>query len=309
MHTIEVAQTKSKTEIASSFEEFTTDQFLYVLSQLLLLENGEISMDAFYTHILLHLMGIEYTPKIYEQEKRMRPEELESKYCNIYQLHELLDFIFIDELNKKLKKKVKMFAYRSVKNIFPEIGPEHKKLYGPKDAITDISFGEYLFACENFEKYSAKKDILFLNMLVACLYRPERENYEVAKTSISFDGHRREEFNKHLAEQRADSLNDMPLVNKYAIYLWFANCLKFVHEGTITVEGNTVDLSKIYGKGGKKDDLGRAGTLYRIAEEGTFGPIDNVYKTGLYDILLKLYQIKTDFEEYKRKNKIKDDSN
>lgn len=303
MHVIEVQESDARTEIPSCFEEFTSAQILFIIEQFLILEAGVISISEFKVKVLYFLMGLKYTPKSFQKEKRMLPEELENKHCNIAQLTELLDFLFLKE--QKQKKDIITFNFKSVKNLVPEIKLNDEILIGPADALTNISFAEYRYACDQYSDFSKTKNHDALNRLVACLYRKERADYETAKTSLDFDGKRREKFNKHLADEKAKQFDKLAYHIRYAIYLWFRNCTIFLHEGSVTISGNSIDLSKIYDTKGKKDELGHAGTLFRIAEEGTFGPIDKVDDTGLYDILLKLYQIKADFEEYKRKNKIK----
>lgn len=308
MHSIEIAETCTKAEIPSSWGELSNKQFDYVLKKALDVEANHITMLDFRIHIVFYFLEIKYSPISRVKDRFLTDNQLEEKYRNILELSKLVDFIFVEKLDKKTKKKSLEFDFTSVKNFIPALIIKKKIFYGPADAITNISFAEYRQACTHYLAFAENKTEDELNKLVSCLYRPERENFKNASKQVDFDGHRREKFNPHIVLQRVAIFKKVPFHQRFAIYLWFKNCLNFLNQGTITVEGNDICLEILYNKSAdsKPDGLGNAGTLFRMADEGTFGSIRETDETGLYDILLKLYQMKKDYDEFKRKNKIND---
>lgn len=310
MHTIEVFETGIKAEIPSEWGELSNSQFDYVMKKAVDLEAGHISMLDFQIHLVFYFLKLKYGPVARVKDKFLPDQILENKYSNILTLAKLIDFIFIEKLDKKTKKKSLEFDFTSVKNFIPALIIKKKIFYGPENALTNISFAEYRQACVHFSAFAENKMEDELNKLVSCLYRPERNNYKAVSKQVDYDGHRREKFNPHIVLQRAEIFKKVPFHKRFAIYLWFRNCLNFLNNGTISVEGNEINLEILYDKSNdsKPDGLGNAGTLFRMADEGTFGSIKETDETGLYDILLKLYQMKRDYDEFKRKNKINDNN-
>jgi hypothetical protein len=165
---------------------------------------------------------------------------------------------------------------------------------------------EFRAAIEYFRKYTETKEIKYLNLLVAVLYRPERDNYPGVMQDENFDGQRRVKFNRNHTERYANELKRASFYQRYAIYLWFGNCSNFLREGEIEIEGSQINLASLYNKTNNpdsKDGLGYTGLLFKLADEGTFGNIKETDNTGIYDIMLKLYQWKQEADTIKKMQK------
>lgn len=295
MNTLEIPKKNIKIEYPSSWDEHTPDQHAFIMKQVVALENNKINAFEFKLIILYHFLNAERSPFAELRERRMKPEQLEEKFGNIYLLTETLDYLFRTE--KINHKPCMVLDYTSVKNYMPTI----ESMHGPADALLDVTFGEYRAA---FDAFREKK----MDRLTAILYRPIRKDYNEVSASPEYNGQKREKFNVHLVDEREKEMSQLPLFMKYAIYLFFRNCDMYIKTGQIEVHGNMINLGVIFNQksgGSSAGGLGLTGTLYRLADAGTFGSIKETDETALYDILLKLYQYKIDMDEFDRKNKKK----
>ena len=159
MNTVECYETGAMTQVPGSFDELSPGQFDFIMENALLLESNRISQSDFNVKVLYNLMGLEYTALICQKEKRMTKEDLENKHCNIAQLcDQLLGFIFENKRNKTGAKKLKKFAFKSIKNPIPKINLNDVALFGPEDALTNITFAEYRYACDQYRTFSKSKN-------------------------------------------------------------------------------------------------------------------------------------------------------
>jgi len=306
MHTLDIPEKDVHIEYPSCWEEMTTEQFDFVMQQIIKLEDRKLSIEEFKLLILYNFLGIKLSPFALRKSDRMTEEELEEKYQNTWQLTETLNYFFI------LDEKEGAFFYRlnydSVKNFLPVLHINGNMFYGPAHGLTDCSFAEYRHAFDAYRNFSVKHEPNELNKLVAILYRPEREHYQDVKLSVDYDGQQREKYNYHLVADRAGIINELPYYQKYAIYLFFRNCDLFFRTKEIEVSGQQVCFKVLFKEGEEKgESLGLNSLLFSMADAGTFGNIKETDEANLYDIFLKLYDAKLKYEEFKRKNKIKDD--
>ena len=302
MNVIEIPERKIVKEYPECFEELIEKQFDFVMQQVVKLMDGKIDIDMFKVLVLYHFLDLEYTALIKKMEKFRKNEDLQTRNYNVWRMCQTLNWFFVD---KEIEDKIhQVFAFDSVRNFIPKLHARGEWYYGPADALMNISMGEFRAAVDYFGKYAETKEVQYLNLLVAVLYRPERDNYPGVMQDENFDGQRRVKFNRNHTERYANELKHSPFYQRYAIYLWFGNCNNFLREGEIELEGNKINLADLYKKQSNnqdsKDELGYTGLLFRLADEGTFGDIDKTDATGIYDIMLKLYQWKQDSDALKK---------
>lgn len=306
MHSIDIPEKNIHVDYPSQWEELTGEQYDYVMQQVIKLEDRKLTIEEFKLLVLYHFLGINLTPFALKKENRLTPDQLEQKYQNVWQMTQTLDYFFV--LEEKEGKMLYRLNYDSVKNFIPFIDIEGHVFYGPGHGLTDCSFAEYRNAFDAYRNYTVKKEIAELNKLVAILYRPERINYQDIQNSVEFDGQRREKFNYHLVEYRAVIIDGLPYFKKYAIYLFFRNCDLFFRTEEIEVSGKKICFKALFEEGEDKgESLGLNSLLFSMADAGTFGNIKETDEANVYDIFLKLYDAKLKYDEFKRKNKIKDD--
>jgi len=300
MHTIDIPEKNITTEIPSCWDELTRDQLLYSIELAIMLEKKQITILDYKIRMLYYFLDIKRTGVQDYKDNKLTDNEKETKYSNIYLLTDLLDYFFREE--KHGKKYIMVWTYDSINNHFPVLD----KYYGPDDALINISFAEFRTAMSFYAKFNQDKKEDHLNSLVAVLYRPEIPGYESEKLNDDFDGQRRVKFNIHQVERRAAEISKISYTKRYAVYLFFRNCVQHIMNNDIVVDNNKICFGVLFRSNEAETEspgLGLTGTLYKLADAGTFGSIRETDEAGLYDVLLKLYQWKLEYDEFKRKNK------
>ena len=174
--------------------------------------------------------------------------------------------------------------------------PVYNGLYGPADHGADLTFGEYRNAIQMMNAYTIEHDGKYLQYLAGMLYRPKLHGL-------------REEFNSDYMYRYIKRAARMPRFVKYTVYLWLAAFSKFLLEGTFVIDGNEVCFAEIFESradtksSGK--NLGLTSILYSMAESGVFGTIDEVDKTPLLAVMMKLLNDKYKVDELKEMYKKK----
>lgn len=108
------------------------------------------------------------------------------------------------------------------KNNFKEIRTTiFTKLYGPNDKLSNISINELSFAINYYNQYNSTGNIEYLNLFIACLYRPKNEDYK--KT-----GDIRKPFILETISMHLKQVEKMSADKKQAVYLFFVGCMDFL---------------------------------------------------------------------------------
>lgn len=90
-------------------------------------------------------------------------------------------------------------------------------------------------------------------------------------------------------------------VLKYHCVALLQSVVHAVSSGPVSVNGQDVDLSIIFGKGdGPGDGTGMTGVTFAVAEAGVFGDFAKVKNTGMWEVLLYLYKCKKSNDKNKR---------
>jgi len=111
------------------------------------------------------------------------------------------------------------------KNLIPIVQVNGKTFYGPADALTNITFEEYIHAETNLDHFRQTHSTKYINRLIATLYRPSNG---IDKSSFEYKGDPREPFNDFLIDTRAQVIKDLPDAEKEAIMLFYNGCRKFI---------------------------------------------------------------------------------
>ncbi len=279
---------KNEIVIPEIWNEIDEKHFIAILNNAMLVLMGEISEFDFRTKLLSRYLN----EKISFKDSFRPTSKIENRRAQLYRLQEKLTNFFKDELIEE--KPVRVMNYMSTRNFLPVIKVGRKKLYGPKDSFLDLKFGEFRACVKAFKRYQESKDVEPLEQLFFYLYRPLVKG-------------EREEFNISTCADRLHTYANVPYTYLYATYLYFGTCQHFTQNGTIELEGNEIDLGSLFKKATENEDdiapnLGLTGLLYRLADEGTFGNIEQTDKAGYYDVLLKMYQWKLDADAAKKRS-------
>jgi len=175
-------------------------------------------------------------------------------------------------------------------NLLPIIRVALKKYYGPSNSLFNITFGEYLTAENYFIRYNKTKDIIFLDKLIATLYRPKKK---AIKVDENYKGDLREEFNDFLIDRRSKTIAKLPFYKKHAIYIFYSG----------SVNALTERFPLVFEGGTSKTTPKRNQTLIlndRVSKEFGITP-DDARELMLYDVMQRLEDVRADAKELESK--------
>ena len=260
-------------EFPTAWEEVKPEEFTYLV-------------NLFFK--MIHRRGVELMDVKREwirfvlRNRSVKPNNSLQYYKLIHDLLPMLDWLFIEEGNKA------GINFTSTVNLMPHYG----HLYGPADHGADLTFGEYRTAVQLMNAYSTEHSDEFIAALAGMLYRKKRNG-----TRETFD------IEQMTAYERRG--RKMPQYVQYSVYLWLASFSKFLMEGTFVVDGSEVCFGDLFERNGgePKKNLGMNGILYSMAESGVFGTADDVDRTPLLKVLMKLMNDKYKLDELKERMK------
>lgn len=296
MHTLEIVGYK-KVNFASRITELTKDEFIYMMLLLYQQQNNELSIDQFRFLLTAKLLKLKKTVKFYN----LKDADREILNDNLNRVVETIDsFYSYTEEDNKLVKKLDLFF---IKNMLPDYGG----LYGPDDALTNCTIFEYKEALSNYNEYMNTSNEDSLNKLIAILYR-EQHLYKLSELFATGKVSKRQpflhSFKRESLNHRASKVAKWPPHVKLAILLWFGNCVEYVVTGKPTIDGIEIDFSKLFSSKNSESSnkgIGMTGIIYSLSESGVFGNAEATSNTNLYDVLMRLYQLKCDHDEMLQK--------
>jgi hypothetical protein len=107
-----------------------------------------------------------------------------------------------------------------LKNPFPTLNLRRKQYLAPADDLSNIGFGEWVFAFQSYQNYCDKKDKIYLDELIAALYR--LRDPQQNESNPEYKGDNRLPFNENLIAPVARTVADIDEHRKLAILSWFA---------------------------------------------------------------------------------------
>jgi hypothetical protein len=306
MHTIEIPGIKIKIQYASCIEELQSSEFIYMMQLLIRQKAGEITIQDFRLMLAMKLLDMRKSMKYYNMSERQREQVAE----NINLIVDSLDSFYENaEEDGKLVKKLNL---NWVRQMIPKIG----KLNGPADALTNLTFYEYKEAYNQYTAYLKSQFEGDLDYLIAILYRPRPFAYRIRKAMAFNEVQERQKhtINSSMSKlnRRAHIIKTLPAHIKTAVFIWFENCVEYIRSGKPIIDGNVIDFGILFNS--KVDDsapagIGFTGVIYSLAESGVFGNVSDTGNANLYDVLIRLYQLKTDYDSMIAKSKKSHDEN
>lgn len=208
---------------------------------------------------------------------------------NVYLLCErLLGFLFSGD--------DATLSYDSFTNPMPVAWSGLRRLHGPDDLLQNLSFGEFRHASAAVNKFFETKDVADLDETVAFLYRTRCRRANRAGRKVPEISNRN--VSRHI--QRARKVKTW---RKNLIMMWFSNCLKYLQNGSVELDGEQVELSALFSREDKTTDVafGWSDMLVELAKENTIGNIDRVDEEPLFSVLSIMWH---NYKERKRDEQI-----
>jgi hypothetical protein len=287
MNTIEVFETGKVVKVPGSWSEMTPKQVREVFRIFeRCLRRGESPLD-FNVRVLWMLLGVRRTVKgwftdIFNGSSSVRDE-------NVYRMCEtFLGFLFSEESAA--------LTFDSVANPMPVVRLGLVRLYGPGELLQDLTFGEFRHASAAINRFFRSHEPEDLDECIAFLYRRRCRKANRAGRMVPDVDQRNARGHIH----RASRLKGW---QKNLVMMWFAACLKYLQSGVLEINGEEVDLSKLFAGDEKSSGIsfGWNDLLVEVAKENTLGNIDRVDEEPLFSVLSIMWH---NYKERKRNEQI-----
>lgn len=287
MNTIEVFETGKVVHVPGSWREMTPEQVRGVFRIFeRCLRRGESPLD-FNVRVLWMLLGVRRTVKgwfadIFNGSSSVRDE-------NVYRMCEtFLGFLFSEESAA--------LTFDSVANPMPVVRSGLVRLYGPGELLQDLTFGEFRHASAAINRFFRSHEPEDLDECIAFLYRRRCRKANRAGRMVPDVDQRNARGHIH----RASRLKGW---QKNLVMMWFAACLKYLQSGVLEINGEEVDLSKLFAGEEKSSGIsfGWNDLLVEVAKENTLGNIDRVDEEPLFSVLSIMWH---NYKERKRNEQI-----
>lgn len=287
MNTIEVFETGKVVQVPGSWREMTPEQVRGVFRIFeRCLRRGESPLD-FNVRVLWMLLGVRRTVKgwftdIFNGSSSVRDE-------NVYRMCEkFLGFLFSEESAA--------LTFDSVANPMPVVRSGLVRLYGPGELLQDLTFGEFRHASAAINRFFRSHEPEDLDECIAFLYRRRCRKANRAGRMVPDVDQRNARGHIH----RASRLKGW---QKNLVMMWFAACLKYLQSGVLEINGEEIDLSKLFAGDEKSSGIsfGWNDLLVEVAKENTLGDIDRVDEEPLFSVLSIMWH---NYKERKRNEQI-----
>lgn len=287
MNTIEVFETGKVVQVPCSWREMTPEQVRGVFRIFeWCLRRGKSPLD-FNVRVLWMLLGVRRTVKgwftdIFNGSSSVRDE-------NVYRMCEkFLGFLFSEESAA--------LTFDSVANPMPVVRSGLVRLYGPGELLQDLTFGEFRHASAAINRFFRSHEPEDLDECIAFLYRRRCRKANRAGRMVPDVDQRNARGHIH----RASRLKGW---QKNLVMMWFAACLKYLQSGVLEINGEEVDLSKLFAGDEKSSGIsfGWNDLLVEVAKENTLGNIDRVDEEPLFSVLSIMWH---NYKERKRNEQI-----
>lgn len=293
MHSIEIPSIKIKRYIPEDLSECTREQYIDICQLLFLYQNGDIDLQDWKIQSLYLLLNM----------KRVNTKNTDEKFANIFQIAELLDSFFEKDENDALIIKTYY-----IHNPMQHLSNGFRSWYGPSEAFKNVTFGEYVDALNHFGDFVSTGDFQYIRLLMATFYRKPKSFLYFRKRSNEYNGDERIDYNQNKVEMIAEQMRFFPVGVFYGFFLLFSSFQKYLSTAKVYIEGKEIDLSVLFQsnenpKESSLPSLGMRSILNSMAESQIFGPMQEVRKTNLWEILIRLYDIRKKDEDAKANNK------
>lgn len=287
MNTIEVFETGKVVQVPGSWSEMTPKQVRGVFRIFeWCLKHGKSPLE-FNVRVLWMLLGVRRTVKgwfadIFNGSSSVRDE-------NVYRMCEtFLGFLFSEESAA--------LTFDSVANPMPVVRSGLVRLYGPGELLQDLTFGEFRHASAAINRFFRSHEPEDLDECIAFLYRRRCRKANRAGRMVPDVDQRNARGHIH----RASRLKGW---QKNLVMMWFAACLKYLQSGVLEINGEEVDLSKLFAGDEKSSGIsfGWNDLLVEVAKENTLGNIDRVDEEPLFSVLSIMWH---NYKERKRNEQI-----
>lgn len=292
MTTIEIFETGHKAEIPASWGEMSPWQIRKVFRIFDDILKAGGSPLGFNIRVLYLFLGLKPKGNTVAASK-LTGLPFSKRDENIYLLCEkCLGFMF--------EKGSNHLIYDSVVNPLPWVRVGLTRLIGPADLLADLTFGEFRHASATLASFFKSGDVADMNECIAFLYRrrSSQENKAGRKVIPMTGGN---------AAKNITLASRLKPWQKNLIMMWFAACLKYLQEGDIVIDGETVRMKTLFSGGGNGPGngpgFGWSDLLIEVAKQQSLGTMEQVEDAPLYNIFAIMWHNYKENKRYEKASK------
>jgi hypothetical protein len=298
-HIIEIPEINYLGAIPKTLADCTQKQYIDMSGLIYQYISGEISYEQ------LRLVAVYKLFELKQSKKKLSETDEINKWANLNEISVLIDSFF--ETNEDGQKTI---IQNYIHNPIPSIALWHR-YHGPTNQFLNIKFGEYVDALRLYQEFPTEMGTTkHLYLIAAILYRRKKPFHFIKKRLNSYNVDMRVDYNPKLLDANALKLQYLPISVVYGIYLYFASFQKFISTATIPWGGRWIDFSILFETKSNDNEpdevpgLGMDSILYTLAESGAFGNTEAVRNTDLWEILIRMYDLrKKDLDQQKQQAK------
>lgn len=293
MTEIEIYGTGKTVSIPSSWDEMSPEQVQSVFRTYdSCLRRGGSPLE-FNIRVLFHLLGAKFSRTALLLE-RLSGAELTALDENVTMLCDrCLGFLLeVDGETRQCR-----LTFDSVANPLPTVRSGRFRLIGPSDLLQNLTFGEFRHAGVAMQSFFRTGKMSDLDECLVFLYRRRCSRANRA-------GRRVVPVGPGNIERETKLVSALAPWQKNLILLWFAACLKFLQTADVAIDGERVELGRLFGDSGNERSaysFGWNDLAVQIAKDRTVGNIERVDEEPLFSILGIMWH---NFKEQKRYEEI-----
>lgn len=206
--------------IPQKWNEFTDAHFRYIAN----LSAQKMNVNEMLAKIFLYVTGIKAGNGLFKDDKNVFVSICIGKEKYMVESEQfayavsLLEWMFRKRKTEKGDIIYELQCDR-IQNPVPKLRCGKKTLFGPSDGLTNITWGEYVYASSNMHWYGKLHNTEFLVKALSVIYREEGEHTD-SDCRIAFDSDN--------CEYREQILHRAPMHEVNSIYLWFQACQTYI---------------------------------------------------------------------------------
>lgn len=289
MTEIGIYETGERVSLPSSWDEMSAEQVQFVFRTYgeCILRGG--SPLEFNVRVLSHLLGLRFSLRTALVES-LAGDEATRLDENLAMLCDKCLGFLLEVEPETLQCRL---TFDSVTNPLPVVKSGRFRLYGPSDLLQDLTFGEFRHASVAMQSFLRSGKEAELDECIVFLYRRAcKKANRAGRKVVAVDASNIEEEMKFVSRLEAWQKN--------LILLWFSSCLKFLQTRDVAINGERVELGRLFNSEG--DEKGGYGfgwndLAVQIAKEQTIGNMERVDEEPLFGILGIMWH---NFKEQKR---------
>lgn len=288
MHELSIPDANLTWHLPETAQECTPEQYLQLLTVYLQALAEGLTAEQFKIRLAYRFLRL----KPGRQKPQSSTQPAGNKHSNLWRIAQLFGGFVAEDSSRAT------INIHSIVQHFATITHKNKIYRGADDALTNLTFIEFIHADVAARKYAADGDINQLNLLTALIYTRKTWLQKLLNQTA---------YNPKKTEAAAKKLATLPMVYKIAALNLFQSTIAWWQQGPLEINGVEVDLRILFNQkptgstSSNKSTGGFTSVLFTLAETGVFGNAEQTAKASLYDVLLRLHQVQAQANEAAKK--------